>query len=1017
MTTKFPNKRLAILLVWLLGLAGVGSTPATELLSVVGQSVPPMVGGNSDSTLPLMSSDGRFVLFVSAATDLVASGTNAPPATPINLPLNVFLRDRSNAVTTLVSLNPAGTGGGNANSFPSGISSDGRFVLFESAAGNLISGDNNGVSDVLVRDMQSGSNSLVSVSVSGSPGNASSYGSVLTPDGRYVAFTSAASDLVPGDINGIPDIFVRDRQAGATILVSVGATSAGAYSASPQITVDGRYVAFFSTATNLVPSVPLGGDIYVRDLALGTTIWASAGARSVLQAAMNTMNATCLAHVMSGDGKFIAYEIQPTNLTANSAIVLRYGIETGLTDVVSTNAYWFSGAPESIEAVSISSDGRFIAYAAKGASTTGSEAGVYVWDALFNTNILASCDMGGVFPTNTLSYWPMLTPDAHFVSFQSTATNLVTNVISRDFHLYVRDLQEGTTQLVDRDTNGASSASILGGAAQMSDDGRWVAFEANDSSLVAYDNNRRYDVFVRDLAAVGMDQVSLHDPNVDSQTPDGISTVALSSISGDARFVVFSSVADNLVPNDTNQCGDIFLRDLVSQKTFLVSANASGSGPGNGVSTDPVLSADGRYVAFTSIASDLVAGDTNKTADVFVRDMFSGTTVLASVTTNGVAGNGDSTLPVLSRDGQAMLFHSSAGNLARGATKGRDNLYWRDLAHPTIYTVYSSTYTSASTVTAMSADGRLVVYAGFTGPWYLWDTQVHSNIFIGPTLTGSAAILALSPDGIRIVNGYNMGGSNLFLFDRDLGTNKLLGLCSSILHGTPRFSADGRYLAYVTATANVPTDLNGRNDVYLYDSVNDTHTLVSHSPNGQGPLGGDSDSPDISADGRWVVYRSAATNIVPVDVNGVPDVFVWDRLSGTTTLLSVSSSGLTTANNRSLTPFLSADGAVAIFASWASDMVARDFNQACDLFAVSMAGSGAAPAFRVTALPGIGPNGGIWLTWPILPNKIFQVQFKNAMEDANWQTLAGNVTIEGGQGYLNDPTTTSSQRFYRILAQ
>jgi Tol biopolymer transport system component len=1015
MKTKFPNKRLAIPLVWWLWLACGVSVPAIELLSVVDPSVPRAVGGNGDSTVPFLSSDGRFVLFVSTASDLVALGTNAPPSNFIDLHLNVFLRDRSNAVTTQVSLNLAGTGGGNADSVPAGISSNGRYALFESGATDLVMGDDNAASDVFLRDLQVGTNLLISVATNGLPGNGDSYDSVMTPDGRFVAFTSAASDLVPDDDNDIPDVFVRDRQTGTTTLVSVGAQAADGYSATPQITPDGRYVVFFSTAINLVPDVPPTGDIYARDLALGTTTWVSADARSILQSVLNATNAVCFGHAISGDGKFVVYEVQPNNYPYDSAILVRYSLETGLTDVLCTNAYVFTGLPETIEAPRISSDGRWVAYAAKGASSTGSESGVYVWDAFLGSNLLASCDLTGAFPSNTMNYWPVLTPDGRFLSFQSTATNLVTNVVNGDFHLYVRDLPAGVTRLADRDTNGAGSALIISGITPLSDDGRWVAFEAQDSRLVPNDINRCYDVFVRDMTAGSMDVISPHAPTENPQTPNGSSSLALSAISADARFVAFTSAADDLVPNDTNGCSDIFLRDRVAQKTFLVSVNASGSGPGNTVSSDPVLSADGRYVAFASSASDLVAGDTNKVTDVFVRDMLSDTAVLASVSTNGTVGNGDSYLPLLSSNGRVVLFRSSAGNLAQGGRKGNDNLYWRDLEQQTTYKVYAASSWAGRVEAAMTPDGRFVVYADRAGTWSLWDAQSHTNIYTAPSLGGaSITLLAISPDANRIAYRYNL---NFYLFDRAANTTGLLGVCQSASRATPRFSADGRYLAYLTSSVNVPTDLNGLNDVYLYDCVNGTNTLVSHSPDGKGPLGGDSDSPDISADGRWVAYRSAGTNLVPFDLNGAADVFLWDRLSGATRLLSVNASASASANDRSLTPFLSADGSTAIYASWASDLVPGDFNQACDLFAISLAGSGTAPAFRLTALPGAGPSAGIWLSWPILPNKTFQVQFKNAMGDPSWQTLAGGVTIVGGQGYLNDTTAPASQRFYRVLAQ
>lgn len=1018
MKTLKKNKKWLLLLVGALCFVGVVSSPGVELLSVVDPALPRAVGGNSDSSVPFMSGDGRFVLFVSAASDLVTLDTNAPPSNFIDLHLNVFLRDRSNAVTTQVSVSLAGTNGGNADSIPTGISSNGRYALFESTASDLIVGDNNEASDVILRDVQLGTNILISVATNGLPGNADSYESVLTPDGRFVAFTSAASDLVPNDENDIPDIFVRDRQSGTTTLVSVGAESGEGYSAAPRITPDGRYVVFFSTATNLVADVPPGGDVYARDLALGTTIWVSAGAREILHTVRHTTNAVCFGHAVSDDGRYVVYEVMPNNYPYDYAILVRYGLETGLTEMLCTNAYVFTALPETIEPPSISSDGQFVAYAAKGASSTGSESGIYVWDASLGSNTLASCNLTGAFPYHTMSYWPVLTPDGCFLSFQSTATNLVTNVVNGDFHLYIRDLQAGLTRLVDRDTNGTGSDSLMTGFTPMSADGRWLAFEAQDSRLVPNDMNRCYDVFVRDVTADGISMISVHDASVDPQTPAGSSSLAISAISADGTSVVFSSAAGNLVPNDTNACSDIFLRDRLGQKTRLVSVNASGGGPGNNVSTDPVLSADGRYVAFTSYASDLVAGDTNNASDVFVRDLMSGNTGLASVSTNGAGGNGDSYSPLLSSDGRIVVFRSSAGNLARGATRGVDNLYWRDLAAQTTYLVFGNYFYSGNVVATMTPDGRFVGYVGrVPSSWTLWDAESHTNIYTSPSITGQISLLLLSPDGNRVLSGYGGVGLTLDLFDRTANTHQLLGTCRSIARGRPRFSGDSRYLVYMTISTNSPADSNGANDIYLYDCVADTQTLVSHSPDGQSPLGGDSDSPDISADGRWVVYRSAATNIVPFDLNSVPDVFLWDRLSGTTRLLSVNRSATAVANDRSLTPFLSADATTAIYSSWASDIVAGDYNQASDLFAVTLAGSGVTPAFCLAALPGVGPSAGIWLTWPILPNKTFQVQFKNAMGDPSWQTLAGGVTIIGGQGYLNDPNAPASQRFYRVLAQ
>src|ERR1019366_1148770 len=178
-------------------------------------------------------------------------------------------------------------------------------------------------------------------------GNGSSYSSAMTPDGRYVAFASAATDLVPGDANGIPDIFVRDLWSGTTQLASVNAKATNAYSSFsdvPAINPDGRYVAFYSSATNLVPGLIFGGEIFQRDMVAGTTTWISAGARSLFQSVTGSSNAVPCSLRMSDDGNYIAFEVctnapaptspAPTSVTVARGIILHYSQATGLTDLV-----------------------------------------------------------------------------------------------------------------------------------------------------------------------------------------------------------------------------------------------------------------------------------------------------------------------------------------------------------------------------------------------------------------------------------------------------------------------------------------------------------------------------------------------------------------------------------------------------------------------------------------------------------------------------------------------------------
>jgi Tol biopolymer transport system component len=1026
-TTRKPRymKTIAIksttcrVLIALSCLLGATLLQGAQLVTVRNPSLPTAPGGNGDSALPLPSADGRFVLFTSGANNLVIASNNAAPAVSGLLsPLNAYLRDRSNAVTTLISVNLAGTNGGNSDSYALGISTNGRCVLFVTSASDLIPGDSNNASDVLVRDLLAGTNILVSAATNGLPGNGDSDSAAMTPDGRYVAFVSAARNLVAGDTNGIRDVFVRDLATGTTTLASVGAQSSQGRSEAPLITPDGRYVAFYSSATNLVPGVPAsGGEIYVRDLEGKTTIWASAYAREALKLFQNATKPVSFGHVISADAQFVAYEVSPTTWPS-TGIVLRYSLQTGLTDIVSTNAAVLSGQPEDIQTLAITPDGRFLAFTANPTNSPGLAACIYVWDALSNSTTLVSGDLSGTVPVNDTSIWPAITPDGRFVAFQSTATSLVTNSLAGDFHVYVRDLQAGITRLADADPDGVGSGVTAITAPQITDDGRYVTFEAPDGSLVPDNAEQSLDVFMRDLSASATELVSTHDPALSCHTPNGASTLTPLSLSADGRLVAFTSAADDLVLNDTNGFSDVFVRDLATNNTLLVSVDASGAMSGNSVSSEPTISADGRFVAFSSSASNLVAGDTNNVSDVFVRDLGSGATTLVSVNRNGLSGNRASYSPIITSDGRAVLFRSQANDLAVGSFgTGIENLFWRELGAAQTYAVSafnSPSYLSSLPVT-LSSDGRFVAY-GRGANWYIWDSQLHTSVYSSTVPAGSSIVaLAASPDGSRIAYTSTLGSTNLYLLDWAVGSLKPVGSARSTSHATVRFSADGRYLAYVSASANVPADTNGLNDVYLYDSLTASNTLVSRPYSPGASANGDSDSPDISPDGRFVAYRSDASNLVPGDFNGVPDVFLWDRLTGATMLLSVSQGSDVSANNRSLTPVFSGDGTTVFFESWASDLVPFDFNGWSDIFAVSLLSSGGVPLFRTAITSGPGP--GIWISWPAVPGKSYRVQFKNTLADPAWQDFAGNVSFVGTHAYLNDLAVPGGQRFYRVVAQ
>ena len=214
-----------------------------------------------------ISSDGRLALFVSFSSNLVPGDTNGV--------LDVFLHDLVSGATTLVSVDSNGIQSNAGSDYPS-ISSDHRFVAFESSGNNLVGGDTNGSQDTFVRDLVTRTTARVSVDSNGAQANGASVEPTISADGRSFAFVSTASNLGPGDNNDVPDVFVHDMISGATSRVSVGSNGQEANNTSgvvaSALSADGRYVVFWSDASNLVPGDTNGQrDIFVRDMGSATT--------------------------------------------------------------------------------------------------------------------------------------------------------------------------------------------------------------------------------------------------------------------------------------------------------------------------------------------------------------------------------------------------------------------------------------------------------------------------------------------------------------------------------------------------------------------------------------------------------------------------------------------------------------------------------------------------------------------------------------------------------------------------
>jgi Tol biopolymer transport system component len=334
---------------------------------------------------------------------------------------------------------------------------------------------------------------------------------------------------------------------------------------------------------------------------------------------------------------------------------------------------------------------------------------------------------------------------------------------------------------------------------------------------------------------------------------------------------------------------------------------------------------------------------------------------------------------------------------------GVDNLFYCDLQAGTIRALTTNGVASA----AMTSDGRWVAFVGALGTLstnlYVWDAQSATRVYTN-TVSG-ASMVTISRDGNRLAYATS---SLLYVVDRRTNTTWSVGPMAPSCRIGMAFSADGRFLTYASTTAQMLVDTNNTYDVYLYDTQSSTKLLVSQSYGSAAAANDASDCPDISPDGRFIAYRSVASNIVPGDANGVGDVFVFDRATGKTSLLSLSRGGEGSADSWSFRPQFTGGGRQVLFESWASDLVGYDFNQGSDVFAYVLFFADIVRAPAAWQSP--------TLSWPALPGKIYSIQFRANLKSGSWLEAGGTVTVVGDTAYFTDPASPATQRFYRIVS-
>lgn len=706
------------------------------------------VQANADTVLMAdLSADARYVVFESRATNLVTADTHGT--------WQIYLRDRVAQTTVLVSRGLDGSGTATGGYQPK-ISADGRYVVFASYD-RLVEHDFNFANDVYRYDRVGGLIELISTAPTGEPGNLGSEEARISADGRYVAFRSAATNLFPGDTNVADDIVLRDTVANINLTASL-TTAGGQFpgfrtlASGNALTADGRYV-LFNTNRALDPADTNGAvDGFRYDRTTGIVDRVTLGPGGAL------LDYGANARALSDDGTVVLMESSGADLVAGTTADYRrhYArtIASGAITLVKlrpgpivpneqTQDCDLSG--DGSTAYCDSSDMNFIddnGYKLFFRSTIGADSGVRVSRSLPTPVAAADGYSGGLVAGAS--------DDGRYVAFESGASNLVVGDHNDEADVFLRDRLAGTTQRISRTFSGGEAA-CASGAPRMTPDGRYVVFlscgallePAAGATVQVY----RYDRVADNLQLVSINGAGLP-CNAHCLDP---------SISDDGNVIAFASSATNLGQTPPPN-GGVFLRRLPGGAPVLVNRPNGGGIADSGPPSRPQISGSGRFVHFSDMSTNLVAGDTNSVVDVFAFDADAGILQRASLGPAGQQLTTDSWFAGVSRDGSRVLFRNANlvcpsagyGLHVRDTLSGQVDCVSRDGTNSTIYEIANSA--------AISADGNRIAFTTFLSPppyvtpvvetVVLHDrTTQRVHRIAPPYMNGDARVLHLCADG------------------------------------------------------------------------------------------------------------------------------------------------------------------------------------------------------------------------------------------------------------------------------
>jgi len=866
------------------------------------------VTGGAASMHGVFGGSSRQVLFLSAASDLATNDVNGAV-------LDLFQRDLDLGRTTLISTNSAGTSGpGQVWDFS--VAADGRRVAFTWATDETSLGDTNGVTDIYWRDLETGAVALVSRR-HGAPGaaNARSRAPRMSADGRWIVFESEASDLVENpDVLGRPGVFLHDTLIGTSEWISRPPAGSvedppdpEAFAGEPAISADGSVVVFLS---NLAILAPIEG--------LGTTalVWTRGGTglrRVRLPGTPPAPLAVPLginALALSADGRVLAFPVPAGGLTDGLAGVWRMDLITGDLAPIS------GGLPISVETLVegpvVSADGGTLAFTVDSGADPdqGLAHQIRIWKAGSGMHTLKSLQDAGSAavedPSGSLS--PVLSADGGQILFLSDAAIPEAGVpVAGVLQWFHRELATGVTRTLSGDPEAIGPG--------FSPDGRHVILEEGTPVLAAGDRNGEADLVVVSLADGVRTVVSL--AAVSGRTASGGSTTGV-GLSDDGWMLAYLSLASDLVtaPDDPGRSRDVFAFDRTTGANRLLSSGPDGAATGG--ATESVLSRNGRFLA--DIPAD---ADGRPGSNLVCIHLETGVRELVTAVdggTNSLAGW--ATEPRISADGRRVGFRLSPTreHVADSA------LYLRDLDTRRTWPINPPALTGRPRPQGrrlqLAADARLALFEEARGEWFLVRFAGDAFVEVQRFQANNAWMGADGRTVVILRLGAGIRPPGLSLRVLPSPTEVFLLPPSAFPISDVQIAAQGGVMTYVRrqdpAMGTPP-------QVWALPVATHVEELVSRSPAGV-PGSADSRGPQISADGRFITYRTASPELTGERTGSSwPQVVVTDRYTGTTRVLSRAADG-DPGNSLSTQPQISGDGRWVAFTTFADNLLPGDHN-------------------------------------------------------------------------------------------